>query len=362
MNSKERILTALNNQQPDRVPIFELYINEPSIVNLVKLLSPEAVEVEVEKDRFGEERLEVLDLYCFLVNELGLDMTSTQFSTGLECISEDRARDKYDTIYHLSEHGAAFPMEGPIKEPSDARGFDMVSRLRIEDFAKVRYVIERVGKGKAHFVNVFDPFLLSWRLRGGMENLLMDYILNPQLVHDLARIATDFDIAAIDMAVQVGADVILMGGDLAGETTTLMSLEHYREFVMPYHKELVDYAHRKGVKIVKHSDGDIWLILDDLVEVGFDGIHPIQPQCMDIAEVKKHLAGRACVIGNIDCSYLLPFGTEEEVEECVKETIEKAAPGGGYIISSSNSIHPGCKPENYIAMVRAAREYGVYTG
>ena len=81
---------------------------------------------------------------------------------------------------------------------------------------------------------------------------------------------------------------------------------------------------------------------------------------MDIEEVKSHLAGRACILGNIDCRDLLPFGTEEEVERVTRETIEKAAPGGGYIISSSNSIHPGCKPENYIAMVRAAHKYGGY--
>ena len=360
MNSRERILTALRCEQPDRVPIFELYINEPSIVKLAKLLVPEAVKVEAAKDRFGEERLEVLDLYCLLVDKLGLDATSTNFSIGTERISEDIGRDKYGTVYYLSEHGEPFPVEGPIKEPSDIKGFDMASKLRIEDFARVQYVIEKVGEEKAHFVSITDPFKVSWRRRGGMQNLLLDYVLNPQLVHDLARIATDFDMAAIDMAIQVGADVIVMPGDLAGEYTTIMSPQHYREYIKPYHKELVDHAHRRGVKIVKHSDGNIWPILDDLVEVGFDGIHPIQPQCMDIAEVKEHLDGRACILGNIDCRYLLPFGTEEEVERCVKETIEKAAPGGGYIISSSNSIHPGCKPENYIAMVRAAHKYGAY--
>ena len=81
---------------------------------------------------------------------------------------------------------------------------------------------------------------------------------------------------------------------------------------------------------------------------------------MDIGEVKASLKGRAAVLGNIDCSFLLPFGSEEEVEDSVRDTIRTAAPGGGYIISSSNSIHPGVKPENYIAMVKAARKYGAY--
>ena len=360
MNSKDRILTALNNERPDRVPICELYINESSIVKLAQILMPEKVKVEATKDRFGEERLEVLDLYCDIVEELGLDATSSNFSIGLETIGEERGRDKFGTVYLLSEHGEPFPIDGPIKESKDLIGFDMVSRLDIDDFSRVKYVIDKVGKDKAHFVAITDPFKVSWRRRGNMENLLMDYVLNPKLAHDLARIATDFDMAAIDMAIEVGADVIIIPGDLAGEDTTMMSPKHYREYIKPYHKEIVDQAHKKGVKIVKHTDGNIWPILDDFVEVGFDGIHPIQPQCMDIGEVKEHLVGKACILGNIDCRDLLPFGTEEEVEDTVKETIQKAAKGGGYIISSSNSIHPGCKPENYIAMVKAAHKYGVY--
>jgi len=79
---------------------------------------------------------------------------------------------------------------------------------------------------------------------------------------------------------------------------------------------------------------------------------------MDIGEVKSYLANRMCVVGNIDCRNLLVSAPEEEVERTVRETIEKAGPGGGYIISSSNSIHPNCRPRNYFAMIRAAHKYG----
>ncbi len=360
MNSKERILTALNNKQSDKVPIFELYINESSIVNLVELLRTEMVKVKVTKDRFGEERLEILDLYSFLIKELGLDAFYSNFSMGLERISKDRGRDKYGTLYSLSEHGEPVPVEGAIKSALDIKGFDMVSRLEPDDFARVQYVADKIGEDKAHFLTITDPFKISWRLRGGMQHLLMDYVLDPELVHDLSRIATDFDMAVIDMAIKMGTDAVIMTGDLAGEETTLISPKHYREYIKPYHKKIVAYAHQKDLKIVKHSDGNIWPILDEFLEVGFDGIHPIQPQCMDIGEVKKYLTGKACILGNIDCRNLLPFGTEEQVEQAVKETIQKAALGGGYIITSSNSIHPGCKPENYIAMVKAVHKYGIY--
>jgi uroporphyrinogen decarboxylase len=100
--------------------------------------------------------------------------------------------------------------------------------------------------------------------------------------------------------------------------------------------------------------------MEHMVQSGFDGIHPIQPQCMDIGEVKAKYGNRICLMGNIDCTYLLPAGTPEQVEQAVKETIRVAAPGGGYIISSSNTIHPSCKGENYVALVKAARKYGNY--
>ena len=361
MNSRERILTALDNGQPDKVPIFELYINESSIVNLARILIPESVKIEAGKDKFGSESMEVMDLYCLLVEELGLDATCTNFSIGIEDMGGDRGKDKYGTTYLLSEHGEPTPVDGPIKTPEDLAGFDMVSRLEADDFAMVKYVIDRVGKDKAHFVSVTDPFKVSWRRRGSMQDLLMDYVLNPRMVHDLARISVDFDKAAIDMIAEIGADVVTMPGDLSGEYTTIMSPQHYREYIKPYQKQVVDYAHQKGLKIIKHTDGNMWPILDDFLEVGFDGVHPIQPQCMDIAEVKAHLAGKMCVLGNIDCRNLLVSGTEAEVDETVRKTMEDAAAGGGYIISSSNSIHPNVRPENYVAMVRAAHKYGVYS-
>jgi uroporphyrinogen decarboxylase len=129
---------------------------------------------------------------------------------------------------------------------------------------------------------------------------------------------------------------------------------------MPYHAELTQAVHARGSLIAKHSDGNLWPILDDLIAAGFDGIHPIQPQSMDIGDVKRHCAGRACVLGNIDCMYLLPQGTTDEVEQAVRDTLRVAAPGGGYILSSSNSIHPDVKAENAIAMFRAARRFGAY--
>lgn len=360
MTSKERVLIALNNGQPDRVPIFELWINEASYFKLAEVLGLYVPERKAAKDMFGDETPESRDLFCEVFKALDLDSTCTDYSTGMKQIGEDTAVNKFGVILRLSEYGEPLPTEGPIKGSSDIKGFDMVSKLGPEDCEGTARIIGKLGRDRAHFVMVSDPFQISWFLRGGMEHLLIDFVENPQLVHDLAKICVDFQIAAIDRVLEVGADVIVINGDLAGETTTFMSPDHYREYIKPYQEQVIHYVHGRGAKVIKHTDGNIWSILDDLVEIGFDGIHPFQPQCMDIGEVKRHLAGETCILGNIDCRNLLPFGTVDEVEKVVKETIEVAALGGGYIISSSNTIHPGCKPENYIAMICATHKYGVY--
>ena len=96
-------------------------------------------------------------------------------------------------------------------------------------------------------------------------------------------------------------------------------------------------------------------------EAAIDAIDPLEPLAgMDIGEVKARYGDRIAVIGNIDCTELLPNATVEQVETAVKETIAKAAVGGGFVLASSNSIHPAVKPENYRAMVEAGRRWGGY--
>jgi len=360
MNSKQRFLAALDCQQPDRVPVWEMYMNGSSIVKIAQLMGIDIGDVSGRQDLTGQEGEVVIDMYCEIIEQLDLDGTCFGIAQGLVPESDNTARDKFGTLQQLSDLGEPYPLEGPLNEEADLKGYDMAARLEEDDFVQIKQVIEKVGPDKAHVVQIADPYKISWRLRGGMQELLIDYASAPALVHGIKRIATDYCLAAVEMSAKIGADAMIMPGDLAGEETLMMSPEHYREYVKPYQAEIVEYAHEQGMPIVKHSDGNMWPILDDLIEVGFDGFHPVQPQCMDIGETKQHLAGKCCVLGNIDCRELLVFGTEAEVEQTVKETIEVAAPGGGYILVSSNSIHPSVKPENFIAMVKAAHKYGAY--
>jgi uroporphyrinogen decarboxylase len=102
------------------------------------------------------------------------------------------------------------------------------------------------------------------------------------------------------------------------------------------------------------------LLLDDLLTLGFDALHPLEPGPMDIEAVKRDYGDRLCLVGNIDLHYTLTLGTPEEVDAEVKQRIETIGMGGGYMISSANSITSYCKIENVRAMIEAIRKYGAY--
>jgi uroporphyrinogen decarboxylase len=141
----------------------------------------------------------------------------------------------------------------------------------------------------------------------------------------------------------------------------MMSPAIFKTFLQPRLMRVVQAIQEEGAFCVKHSDGNLWPILDMIVAVGVDAINPLEPVAgMDIVEVKRRYGDRVCLIGNIDCGELLSRGTPEQVTRTVRDTIRQAAPGGGYIMSSSNTIHSSVKPENYRAMIDATHQYGTY--
>ncbi len=360
MDNRERFLTALKLGQPDRIPFTDLWFNEESILNVGKHFTSDLPEPKYLVDATMEEVFKLYDVQFKFMRELDIDAINTVFFTGRKRIPEtkDLLRDRYGVVYRLTKHGEPFPVDGPVRDVSDLKKFKTMKPDKT-DFALLKYIREKVPE-RVVALTLPGTFRFSWSVMGAMEKLLLNYVTNPDFCLNLARITTDFVKEVVEISIEEGAEIIIIEGDLAFKNSTLMSPDHYRKFIKPFHGEICETAHKRGIPIIKHTDGNIWPILDDLLEAGFDGIHPIQPQCMKIKDVKEHLNGKACVMGNIDCTYLLPFGTKEEVIESVKDTIKKAAHGGGYILTSSNSIHPGCKGENVIAMFEAAKRYGTY--
>ena len=136
-----------------------------------------------------------------------------------------------------------------------------------------------------------------------------------------------------------------------------MSPTMYQEFFLPYQKMVAQAIQKPWVF---HSDGNLMPILDDLLTLGMAGLHPIQQAAMDIGKVKSRYGKRICILGNIDLDYTLTRGTPQEVEREVRDRIAVAGEGGGYIITSANSLPNYCKTENVLAMAAAIRKYGNY--
>jgi uroporphyrinogen decarboxylase len=356
MNSYERFMTALLRQgEPDRVPLWELTVNEPTL---------SAVGAKSLEDLAEMGHLDGITIFEDMQMQLlGAVQPSEVVWRGQSIVEGTRGvvRDEWGIIWGITDLGIPYPMEGPIRSRQDLKHYtppdpDAPHRLR-----SLREAVQRFKGRKAIVFLTHDGFEFPHYLRGGMENLLVDYIDDPDLAHTLAELVNDYKIRLMRRAIREGADAIVSGDDYATAHGLMMSPAHFRQFILPYLKRSIDAAHEMGVPFIKHTDGNIWSILDMMVEAGIDGIDPIEPLAgMDIGEVKARYGDRIAVIGNVDCSIVLTQGTREEVEEAVKETIAKASPGGGHILASSNSIHPAVKPENYVAMVEAARKYGNY--
>jgi len=359
MNGVERMNTALSLGVPDRVPHWELAYNESSIVNIARQFTDDVPEPDYIQRMPLEEKVRLFEAVILIMEELDVDGITLRIFPESELLDGDYLRDDWGVTFMMSPYGESLVRDGPIKDEADLKNYKP-PHIKESDLLALMYCVERFKGRRAIVLSVQCPFRRSWNLLGGMKYLLINYRKNPNLVHRIARIVTDYTIEALSMGVKLGADIICLDGDLAHNTDLIISPDQFRTFVKPYYIEIVEHVHRMGLKIIKHTDGNHWKIMEDFLEIGFDGIHPIQPQCLDLATVKKEVGDRICLLGNIDCMFTLVSGSIQEVEEEVKRAIEIAAPGGGYIIASSNTIHPGVKAENYIAMVKAAHKYGVY--
>jgi corrinoid protein of di/trimethylamine methyltransferase len=156
----------------------------------------------------------------------------------------------------------------------------------------------------------------------------------------------------------VGA--VLHPDDIAHNTGLLVNPKHLRKYLFPWYRKMSDVCRQRGIGHVFHSDGDCTEAMDDLIACGFDGFHPIQPNAMDIVEVKKRWGKKLCLIGNLNLDSTLTLGTPEDVRAEVYERIRTIGPGGGYMVSSSNSVTDYVPLANMKAMFDATFEFGKY--
>ncbi len=343
MSHIERVFAALERKEPDRVPIHESVVDE----HVMEALLPGC------------------DYYEF--NDwIGLDTANLNRSSwrkdNVEYIDEEKKffRDKWGVVRGFGPECVPYPVEAAIKRPEDLKNYTPPDPESPDALGHLPEVVARYKGKKPITVICRDAFFDPSHVRG-VEQFLMDMIVNPKLVHEVIEVCQSYDLRLIERFVEAGADIVVLGDDYADKNSPLMSPQHFREFILPGLKKAIKVARDAGAYVVKHSDGNLWPILDMIVDAGPDALNPIEPVAgMDIGEVKAKYGERVAVIGNIDCGALLSWGTPDEVRAAVKECIAKAATGGGHILSSSNSIHSSVNPANFLAMVEAGKEFGRY--
>ncbi len=357
VTGRDRIIKALNLEQPDRVPLWIHAINETSISNIAKVLFDNVPEAKPLVLMNREEMAALFTTALKLHVHLGIDGITTMEVDSGTLQDNGLYKNSWGCVMKLNPHGLPFLVEPPIKNREDVAHYTPPV-LSPETLLLLNASVQATKGKLAQFFILRGTFVRNTRLRG-MEQFLMDCMDDPVFVHELSNMTVEFNLNLIDTAMDMGAEIIVIEDDVADKNSTLLSPHLYAELIAPYNKRLVERVHSLGGHSVFHSDGNLWGIMDQIIDTGYHGLNPLEPGAgMDLGKMKTRHGDSLCLLGNIDCGQLLCNGTREDVDTAVLEAIQAAAPGGGYILCSSNSIHPGVKPENFITMVESANKYG----
>ena len=260
----------------------------------------------------------------------------------------------------LQERQWAEEKKGVIASIEDFESFPWPTAEEL-DYSPLENASGYLPQGMKAIAIVGYAFTPVWTLMG-FETFAYALAENPGLVermfekvgsltYEIVKIASTFP--------SVGA--IMMPDDLAYSHSLMIAPRHFRKYLFPWYKRIsTDICKPKNLPYVFHSDGKLDAVMDDLVDCGFNAIHPFEPKCMDLAENKKKYGHKICLLGNIDLHYTLTLGSPQEVEEETKLRIKQAAPGGGFACGSANSVTEYVPLANYNAMRETVLKYGTY--
>lgn len=189
----------------------------------------------------------------------------------------------------------------------------------------------------------------------GIENFLADLAGAPEFAGSLLDMIIRKNLVMLENIVHIpGVDGILLGSDWGSQRDLLMSPAVWRELIAPGEQQEYDLIHAAGKDVWVHSCGDIRRIMPDLAQMGVDALNPVQPECMDIYELKKNYGGKITFWGGISTQKTLPYGTPEEVAEETRKITAALSADGGYIIAPSQEIQADVPFENLCALIDTA--------
>lgn len=359
MTPKERVLTTLNHEEPDRIPIDSWMA--PEVVDaMAKILN-----VDLSSDRFA------------LAKALGHDMLYSMVGIcdGFNSIYKEERKigtnlyqDPWGIKWRRKDYGGGSYCEFAEHPLANIKAYDTYKwpePIEAEkDGLKVyEELIESCGRQYAILGAVPCTVLeTAWYLRG-FDRFLADLCNNRDFADELLEKAMQYHLAVSRKLVEMGVDIIWWGDDLSVENGPLVHPETYRELIKPKHAHMVEEVKKinRDVKIAFHCDGNVQWALDDFVEIGIDVLNPLQPDANDSAAIKKRYGDRLAFWGNVDTRQVMSQGTCTDVVKEVEGVVKTLGPGGGLILATNHTIQSTPKAvDNTIAFYWAADRFRDY--
>ncbi len=355
MTSRERVLKALRRQVPDRVP-FSMGLCPSQIDELERRHGTRSPRDVFNMDVSGVSPLPVKDI--------------PDVSKYVDEIPEDARIDDWGVIwtqsgfYHFLGMVHTLKNVTTVKEIEEYPFPDLAADYRFEGFAEKVQALKDNNEAVVAHVSPLGGTILwpAYKLRG-MEQLLMDMVVEPELATVLYDKVTRICADLATKLAQYDLDIIWLADDFGTQKGLLCSIDMWREWFKGRLKEVVDAAKSKNpdVLVALHSDGAVQDIIPDLIDIGIDVLNPVQPECMDPVEIKREYGNDIAFWGTIGTQTTLPFGTPEEVRETTKLMIQEVGKGGGLLLAPTHVVEPEVPWENIVAMYEAVEKYGAYT-
>ena len=373
MTGKERVLLALQHKEADRVPTGDNQVYGALSAKIVGYPTLYATGWEELKALWEGRRDDVVYDYgrtlVDLARKLEWDYIRVPFVPVRKEYKQPRMTGAYSWINEKGEEVRYNPDAGNVIFPNFRTDLTVDELpdpgndpFTVDDsqLDALRYVVKEMKD--SHFIICRTPFdgTFPWDQTVGMEEFLVRMLTDEEFVQRAVDVYVGRSIKMIEAALDAGADAVMCTEDYSDNRGPIMGDEKFRRFIMPGIKRQVEAAHKKGKYFIKHTDGNIWAILDDLIATGIDGWHGIQINIgMDMARLKEKYGDKLCFFGGTNCDTLIT-GSPEDVRKEVFQSIQGAARGGGLVLTTSNVVPPGATLENYRAMREAVSAYGRY--
>ncbi len=381
MNSIQRVLTALDHKEPDRLP-FDLGgttvtgIHVTAYENLRNYLDMPPVDVQIDD---LVEQLAVID--ADLAERLGPDCRrlAPAAPSSYERMFQDQGdyvafADEWGIVWRMPKDGGFFydMVQHPLSEAAsiaDLRNYRWPDPTDAQRFIGLRQRARNLreqGKAVVLAPHCVGPTEMHAFLRG-WHQYYADFVLNPRLVEYLLDQIVELKLGYWERALkEVGeyVDVVMEADDVAGQDRMLISPNTFRSVLKPRYARLFGYIKdHTSAKLLLHSCGAVRPVIGDFIDCGVDILNPVQKSAagMDLFELKREF-GRHLVFwgGGVDTQRVFSTGTPDEVREDVRHNIQVLAPGGGFVFATIHNTQANVPPGNFMAMWETLQEFGVY--